>query len=277
MFWVTYKTTLKNLTRSTTFWLCLGVLVIIVVQGALSGHFVGDDDPSFVLDYRTYVQCAMNSCAAGLLMYAMPLFSIISVVIVLLRDYGDKFFEIEKSAGIRSACYLWGRIAAFTSVSTVLLLAMHHLRLHLYVFTRGGVDGISFGEYFADSFIRILRIDLFVALPCILFYIGLTYFLGAIFKNGIPAAIVSMGYVVAFYAGSFVLRHVIAPKYFDYFSPVPNKLRAYFHYYDTEWFEDMIERTGTSVSDAFFCSMFLTGIALLCTIISQWKIARREL
>ena len=277
MFWVTYKTTLKNLTRTTTFWLCLGVLVIIVVQGALSGHFVGDDDPSFVLDYRTYVQCAMNSCAAGLLMYAMPLFSIISVVIVLLRDYGDKFFEIEKSAGVRSACYLWGRLAAFTSVSTVLLLVMHHLRLHLYVFTRGGVDGISFGEYFADSFVRILRIDLFVALPCILFYIGLTYFVGAIFKNGIPAAIVSMGYVVAFYAGSFVLRHVIAPKYFDYFSPVPNKLRAYFHYYDTEWFETMIKKTDTSLMNALFCSVFLTSIALLCTITSQWRIAKRTL
>ena len=83
-----------------------------------------------------------------------------------------------------------------------------------------------------------------------------------------------MEYAVYVFIIVFVL--FIAPKYFDYFSPVPNKLRAYFHYYDTEWFEDMITRQKTSITHVAFCISILVGIAAVCTVISYLRLRRRE-
>ena len=98
MFLTTYKNTLKNLIRSTTFWLLVAVLAIVVIQGVNEGFYLVDTEPDFVLTYQMYIQSIINSLASKLLMYALPIFAVITVVLVLNRDYGDKFFEIEKAA-----------------------------------------------------------------------------------------------------------------------------------------------------------------------------------
>lgn len=277
MFLTTYKTTIKNLVRSITFWLSVAVVLIVVIQCALDGFYLDDSDSAFVLEYKEYVQCIINSCASKMLMYAMPIFTIVSVVLVLNRDYGDKFFEIEKSAGIKSSSYLLGRLAALITVNLIVLLIMNALCLHLYVFTRGGVEGITVGQYLADSSVRLLRIDLFVGMPSLIFYIGLTYCIGSIFKNGVPAAVAAIGYVIAFYACNLMFRHRVAEEYFDYYSPIPRMLRQYFHYYDTEWFEEMLEMVNTSLSKAAFCIMFLVGVAVLCSVVSYLRIRKRSI
>lgn len=276
MFITTFKTTCKNVMRSITFWLVISVLIIVVIQGVSEGFYLGDNDPSFSLGYKDYVQCIINSLVSKLLMYALPIFAIITVVLTLNRDYGDKFFEIEKAANMNSAAYLYGRLVALISINFVALLLSNLLCVYWYLYTRGGVEGLTMWEAISETFIRVLRVDIFVGLPTLIFYIGLTYFWGAIFKSGIPAAIVGMGYSLGFYAAYLMLRFRISENYFNYFSPIPKKLRQFFHYYDTEWFEDMITRQKTSITHVAFCISFLVGVAVLCSAISYIRVRQRN-
>ena len=276
MFLTTYKNTLKNLIRSTTFWLLVSLLVIVAAQGAREGFFLGDDDSNFVLNYKNYIQCIINSLVSKLLMYALPLFTVITVVLVLNRDYSDKFFEIEKAANVKPASYLYGRLSALISINFLALFLSNLLCMYWYLYTRGGVEGLTTWEAISETFIRVLRVDSFVGMPSLIFYIGLTYFVGAIFKNGIPAAIVGMGYALGFYAGYLMLRLRISEDYFNYFSPIPKKLRQFFHYYNTEWFEDTIKRFDTSLAHVAFCISFLVGIAVLCSVVSHLRVRQRN-
>ena len=276
MFLTTYKNTLKNLIRSTTFWLLVAVLAIVVIQGVNEGFYLVDTEPDFVLTYQMYIQSIINSLASKLLMYALPIFAVITVVLVLNRDYGDKFFEIEKAANVRPTSYLYGRLSALISVNFLALFLSNLLCMYWYLYTRGGVEGLTAWKVISETFVRVLRVDIFVGMPSLIFYIGLTYFVGAIFKNGIPAAIVGMGYSLGFYAAYLMLRFRISEDYFNYFSPIPKKLRQFFHYYDTEWFEDTIKRQNTSVADVAFCISFLVGIAAVCSLISYLCLRKRE-
>ena len=276
MFSKTYINTFKNLFRSITFWLVVAVLVIVMIQSASEGFYLGDDDPNFVLNYKDYVQCIINSLAGKLLMYALPIFAVITVVLVLNRDYGDKFFEIEKTANIKPSSYLYGRLSALISINFFALFLSNLLCMYWYLYTRRGVEGLTTWEAISETFIRVLRVVIFVGMPSLIFYIGLTYFVGAIFKNGIPAAIVGMGYALGFYAAYLILRFRISENYFNYLSPIPKKLRQFFHYYDTEWFEDMITQQKTSVAHVAFCISFLVGIAVLCSVVSYIRVRQRN-
>ena len=276
MFLATYKNTLKNLIRSTTFWLAIAVLAIVVIQGVNEGFFQVDTEPNFVLTYQNYIQSIINSLGSKLLMYALPIFSVITVVLVLNRDYGDKFFEIEKAANIKPFFYVYGRLSALISVNFAVLLLSNLFFMYWYLYTCGGVERLTTWEMISETFVRVLRVDIFVGMPSLIFYIGLTYFAGAIFKNGIPAAIVGLGHAIWFYAGYLILRLHIGEWYFNYFSPVPQKLRRFFHYYDTEWFEDTIKRQNTSVTDVAFCISFLVGVAVLCSVVSYIRVRQRN-
>ena len=276
MFLTTYKNTFKNLIRSTTFWLLVAVLAIVVIQGVNEGFYLVDTEPDFVLTYQMYIQSIINSLGSKLLMYALPIFSVITVVLVLNRDYGDKFFEIEKAANIKPSFYVYGRLSALISVNFAVLILSNLLFMYCYLYTCGGVEGLTTWEMISETFIRVVRVDIFVGMPSLIFYIGLTYFAGAIFKNGIPAAIVGLGHAIWFYAGYLILRLHIGEWYFNYFSPVPKKLRQFFHYYDTEWFEDTIKRFDTSLAHVAFCISFLVGVAVLCSAISYIRVRQRN-
>ena len=276
MFLTTYKNTFKNLIRAVTFWLIVAVLIIVMIQSASEGFYLGDNDPNFLLNYKDYVQCIINSLASRLLMYALPIFAVITVILILNRDYGDKFFEIEKAANVKPSFYLYGRLSALISINFLALFLSNLLCMYWYLYTRGGVEGLTTWETISETLIRVLRVDIFVGMPSLIFYIGLTYFVGALFKNGIPAAIVGMGYSLGFYAAYLMLRFRISEDYFNYFSPIPKKLRQFFHYYNTEWFEDMITRQKTSVAHVAFCISFLVGVSIICNIISHIVIRKRN-
>ena len=275
MFYKTFTTTIKKLIRSASFWLAFSVFVIITIYGASEGFYIGDDAPDMVLKYHDFVECVTNSIVAKLLMYSAPIFTVITVVLVLLRDYGDSFFEIEKAAGISPFRYLAGRLTALALLNFLVLVFMNMLCLHYYVFTRGGVDGMSISSYLWESTVRLLRVDLFVGLPSLLFYIGLTYCVGTLFKNGIPAAVVSMGYTIMFYASYLMFRRRIAAVFFEYLSPIPKKLRGFFQWFDTDRFELGLVHYDTSLGDMLLCVAFLTGCSLLFSLISYFRIRKR--
>lgn len=275
MFYKTFTTTIKNLIRSASFLLVFAIFVVITIYGAAEGFYIGDDAPDMVLKYNDFIECVTNSIVAKLLMYSAPIFTVITVVLVLHRDYGDSFFEIEKAAGISPFRYLAGRLTALAFVNFVVLVFMNMLCLHYYVITRGGVDGMSVGSYLWESTIRLLRVDIFVGMPSLLFYIGLTYCVGALFKNGIPAAIISMGYAIMYYASYLMFRRRIAEVYFEYLSPIPKKLRGFFQWYDTDRFEMGLEHYDTSLLDATLCIVFLVGIGALFSLVAYRRIRKR--
>lgn len=272
----TYINTLKNLFRSKTFWLMVCLLVVATVQGASDGYYGGDNDAETVLYYNDYIQVISNCCISTLLQYVMPIFAIINVAVIVNRDYGDKLFEIEKSAGAKPSLYVIGRIAALTTVNGIALVIAHCGCFYLYIYTRNGVDGMTWYQILSDSFVRILRVDLFVALPCILFYMGTAYLIGNLFKSGVAATVLTSSYAMGYFLINLIFRHRIGETYFNYFSPIPKKLRQYFHFYDTEWFEELLAQFDLSLGKAAFCIAFLCGIFVLGVALSYLITRRRN-
>ncbi|MBQ3153918.1 MAG: hypothetical protein IJB88_01680, partial [Clostridia bacterium] len=63
--------------------------------------------------------------------------------------------------------------------------------------------------------------------------------------------------------------------YFDYFSPLPWKLRNFFHAYDTEWHETTIEMFGITWKDALTGLIFLIACGIVFSLISYKRIRKR--
>ena len=130
MFSSVYKTTLKNLFRSLIFWLAAAFVIGVTVYEFSKGHYgeydhtlnemIYDTDPRFVLSYIHYKSLMQNVCISDVMYYAMPIFTVISTVLVLNRDYGDQFFEIEKASGVKAITYTGGRLAALVTVNFAL-------------------------------------------------------------------------------------------------------------------------------------------------------------
>ena len=276
MFSITYKTTIKNILRSPSFLMITVILLLITIHGAISGFYVGDDAPDMVIQKWDYVECAENACSAKLMMYSIPIFVSFLTVLILQRDYGDSFFEIEKASGISVARYILGRLFALITVGFVIMFAMNLLLIHWYVFSRGGVHDMGVAEYLFDSLIRVFMLDISVALPGIIFYVTLTYLIGSLFKNGIVAAVVSVSYALCYYASFLIFWSKLPTVIFNYFSPTPLKLRRFFKFFGTEWFETSLANNGITVLDAVFCICFLVGIAAVCSVISYFRLRRRE-
>ncbi len=277
MFYSIYKTTLKNIRRSAIFWMLIVLLGIFVWQRVAepaytiylsTGETIFDTDPRFVLGMRRYVQEVSNICGS-LLSYIVPLFTTVSTVLTLNRDLGDRFFEIEKAAGISPIKYVAGRFCAILSLNVIILTLASYLILHLYVFTRGGVDGVGVWEYICDSTVRMARHIIFRGVPAIVFYIGFTYCIGNIFKNGIAAAVASISYILFNYRVGVVMFGVIGiPTYWNYFSHNPRKLSNFFHYYDHSSFNFMLRTYDTNLTKAVICICLLVGSGLIYSVIS---------
>jgi hypothetical protein len=269
-----YQITLKTLCRTKIFWLCLAVVAIASINDACIGYYA---DGGNVLSFQTYVQTIHNSCSSTLLFYAMPFFSIVTTVMILTRDFNDNFFEIEKAAGQKNSIYVFSRLLALISLNVLIFIFLHAMCLHLYVLsTFGGVSGMNKLDYFFDSSIRLLRFDLFVGVPCILFFVCLSYFLGVLFKSGTLSAIFSFGYLILSDVLILFFRNTFPQIYFEYFTHLPEKLRHYLHYYDSEWFDFMINYTNTSFLDASFCVIFMLSVGAICTLLSYLGTLKRD-
>ena len=243
-------------------------------------EIIEDTDPRFVLDFKTYVQHVTNTCAAKSMVYALPLFAVVTSSLILMRDYGDKFFEIERAAGIKPACYVWGRVAALLAVNTVMTFVQCFLCFYWYVFTRGGVDGMDTMTMLGDSVIRLTRATLLLSLPAVLFYAALTYGVGCLCKNWIPAAALTVAYsqlpgLLNYTVSARMLR--IYEAYENYIMPIPKHMRHFLHYYDTDWHEKMLENFGIQPWDPWIALSVILGSTLLYLLLSHICVRRRRL
>ena len=288
MFSSVYKTTLKNLFRSLIFWLAAAFVIGVTVYEVLNGHYgvydhtlnemIYDTDPRFVLSYIHYKSLAQNVCIADVMYYSMPIFTVISTVLVLNRDYGDQFFEIEKASGVKAITYTGGRLAALVTVNFALAAIACFLGTYLYLLVRGGPAEIKGWEMIWDTFKRLARFIPVMPFPTTLFYITFTYFLGSIFNSGLISAIGSMAHVIATYVCGFQLRFRIPDIYHDYFSiNNASKLRMYFYYHpwDAEYKSFVISQ-GTSFKDAALCFSFVVGLAVICSVVSYIRVRKRS-
>jgi len=289
MFWQTYKTTIKNLLRSGVFWFTLLIVTGIAVfegldtfgGGTLINSATGamksvtDKSPLFVLGYSTYLKRIINTIG-GAIIYPIPLAVIVSTALVLNRDYGDNFYEIEKSSGIRPSAYMFGRVSALITINFIPAIIYTFVSFHTCIISRNGVRIMGLGYYVIDSTVRLMRVMIFVLFPAILFYIGTTLLLGCIFRSGLYSSVISVGYVVFFLASGTVLRGAIPAVYAEYLSPYPQKLMFYMYYYDTSNFEYTLKQHNTSFYEAAFCVLFLVGVAALFTAISYLFTRKRN-
>lgn len=283
MFLCTFRNTIKNIIRSYSFYIALLVLSAVLVDlltNVSIGYFdhelneaIMHGDERFEFTYQSYVQLFCN-CVSLLTKYAIPLFAIITTVLIVIRDFGDGFFEIEKAAGASPARYLFGRLGTLTvfnfAVSTFFVFIYFY-----YVVVPYKIDGQPFANYFFSGTIWLFINCLAKVLPCVLFYTCLTYCIGSIFKNGISAAVGSMGYVLFVYIHN--MYNISGNSLFvQYFRPSDQtKLLWYLYYYDTVWFEDTLETFDTSLSDAILCIAILLVFSTLFSLVSYLRIRKR--
>lgn len=284
MFFVTYKNTIKTLFRSWTFWLALGAVALIAVVDQPVVTFAEGYKPDS-LSLSLYNQQVYNYVYASFLFYALPIFTVITTVLVLNRDYGDQFFEIEKAAGVRLPHYFFGRLFAIITVQLVFLFLASGALLHAYVTGWGGVEGLSLGEYLADSTFRLLYIILGGALPCVLFYVGLTYMVGTLFRSGIAAAVTGFGSIILFVVLQLFKMNLTrvqnikaAEFYFDYFCHTPDKLKGFLFFWNIEggWEQMAMRPFYTSLGKAALSFAILMGLFAVFAAVSYWRVHKRE-
>lgn len=274
MFFAVFKTSLKTISRSFLLWITL-ILLIVVTMDVANGvnystsivdsnhqvvEIIYDTDSRYVLDFNRYILTILNATRAWVMLYAMPLFCVVSTLILLHRSHYDGFYEIEKSSGIKSSSYCFGRILAIMTVNVVVCLIVTFLCFNYYYFSRGGIDSFSLNSYFIDSTVRILRLFVMAMFPGLLFYTGVTFVSGSILKSGMGGAIVGLGCVLLQYGSVTYLRNRLPIVYHDYLSPISDKLYKYWAHYDTEWFTDKL------ISNPFTDVQMITTITITISI-----------
>lgn len=282
MFFATYKNTFKTLLRSWTFWIAFAALAVITVPTAWERPIYAEGFEHLApttLSFFEYNQHVGNLIASSFLVYALPVFAVISTVLVLNRDHGDQFFEIEKAAGAKPVTYLAGRLCAILTLQIAVVFLWGSLLLHAYVIGWGGVEELSFGAYLVNVTVQMLRWTLACVLPCMLFYVGLTYMIGSIAKSGLVAAFGGFGYVLLYMVMLmfrvtlvYVKGYKAAILYYDYLCHLPGKLNDYLFFYEVNsiWAGDV------SFGKAAICVAFLVGCFAVFTAVSYLRIRKRE-
>lgn len=283
MFLSTYKNTIKTILRSILFWIAFAALIVIAapsVSGFVS-YTTGYEPTS--LSVSSYQQHLHNIFVSSFLTYALPIFAVIVTVLVLNRDYGDQFYEIEKAAGVKPLQYLLGRVCAILSILLVVQAVSADVLLHIYVASWGGVEGMTLGAYLVNSMLRLFMLVFGLSLPCVLFYVGLTYMIGALFHSGIFGAIGGFGYVLLYRVLLnfkvlliFEKRNAVAKVYFEYLCHLPEKLGNYLYGVDTENEQIFMEMMDTSLRKATACIAFLIGCFVVFSAVSFWRVRKRE-
>lgn len=281
MFRSTYKNTVKSLLRSVTFWLALGILVIWMLDALKGFKSWAPGFEAAALSYETYSAHYLHVIFFNYCWDALPFFIIVLTTLVLNRDYGDQFYEIEKAANAGPGSYFFGRIAAIISVTLVVYYVICEGYTHIYVVRWGGVEGMSLGAYLADSTLRGLYCVLISPLPCMLLYIGLTYMVGNLFRSGLAGALGGFAHLVAW--------HLLPPEwnvmgtgrdilvfYNAYLSPMPRKLTGFMQFVGLDNQGIYHATLGGSLGKAALCLAFAGGIFAVFAAISFWQIRKRE-
>ena len=296
MFFATYKATLKTLLRAALLWmvaaLVLGVVIecglrighsrTLVENGKIVGH-VMDNEPEFreYMDHNFYVQTVMNSQYAWLMPYAMPAFAVLSTMLVLSRDHKDNFFEIEKSSGVKTSSYFFGRFAALLTVNSAVCLIAGFTGLHTYFFSRGGPPDFfsSLWEYLSESTVRVLRVFCCAQLLTILFFIGITYMIGSLLRSGFAGGVIGFAHVLLTYGAGTFFRMRLPEYYLNYLTPRSMNHYIYWGLYNSELFDVTHLTIGNpfSVTDVLICTGYLLGVSLLFFTVSFICTKRRSI
>ncbi|MBQ7337596.1 MAG: hypothetical protein IJW40_03975 [Clostridia bacterium] len=288
MFYNIYKTTLKTLLRSRTAWLALLLILVVLINDVMQGHYgyydltlqemIYDTDYRYVLEYDIYRNNVLqNTASASMMNYPLPLFAVICVVVVLTRDFVDRYFEIEKAGNIRPISYYLARLLGIMTIVTVVSVGATLLTTYWYILSRGGVSGFSFGEIFIDSFPRLMKYVFFMMVPVLLALVAATLCLGNLFRSALLAALGGMAYIVANYLYCYIGNITGWKPYFDYFSTSPEKLRWYIAAFDRINPEETLASMNTSLSHALVCIGIAVGAALLYSVVSYLRIRKREI
>lgn len=291
MFFATYKTFVKTLLRSFLFWMLVLIVFVLVLGKATTVHYsksiVGDNytvidvitdtDPEFDMTYKHYIQTTLNGTLVGVMLYAMPLFAVLSTMLVLNRDYGDNFYEIENSSGIRKSSYFFGRLASLFTVNILMGLFSAIAYVNYYYFSRGGYAQFTMQEYILDSANRIMRLFSCAMLPGILFFIAVTYAFGCLFKSGFMGAIMGIVTVLVEYASKTFMNQRFSSLYHDYLSPKPLNLYTYWGFYDTEWFDEKITHNPFTQSQMLTSVGITLGVVILLFSIAFVCVKKRRL
>lgn len=277
MFTGTFRNTVKNLLRTPTFWLMLLVVIIVVLQNNIE-HFA-DGTKYGPIDINTYNDMMHNIPVPNFMMYAMPLFAVVCTVITLNRDYGDRFFEIEKAAGGSTVGYVLGRLSALIAVCGVLFTAMTFGLLYLRVIVAGGVADMTAAQFLADSFVRLLCVDWVLCMPSIASYICITYAVGTLFKHGVPAMIVSSIYIIFYFMVYLMFRwkwQAVYQIYFRYLCPVPRALATHVVRVNTELYQMLMDMNGDTMTDVYLGFACMIGYIAIGTAVSYFRIKKRD-
>ena len=288
MFYNIYKTTLKTILRSRTAWLALAlvgtVISIYAIRGGhgyydmATGEMIYDTDSRYLLSFETYRQTVLMNYACGsTMLYLFPLFAIIATLAVLLRDFGDTYFEIEKAGNVRPLSYYVARLLGIMSVVMVVAIGLGFFWIYWYVFSRGGVDGYSAGFVLKDVFLRVWKYVIGLMLPILLAIVSATLCLGNLFHNALFAALGTLAFVVVNYL-CWCVRHARGwLPYFHYLSTVPHKLHMVLAAYDREDPIGFMNLQSTNPKLALVCVGIAVGAALLYSIIAHLRIRSREI
>ena len=288
MFISTCKNTLKTLLRSPSFWMVVlvGTVYAIyseVVQGSYgyvdmeTYEMIWDTDPRYILDFQSYIKLFANM-TNFISTHISTMVCAVSTAVILLRDYGDRFFEIEKAAGLKTSAYVYGRFSTLTAVNVVYNFALLSTCLFGYVITRGGVDGMTPFATFTDAFVRLVLLELIICIPAILVSVAITYIIGALFNNGISAAAGGLMYsLVYMIIGKFFgwkggeIMEIIR----NYFAPVPMKVFWFMYYFRTEWSEGPLETFNTSAKHVVTSVTAFIAFTAVISVIIYLKTRKR--
>ncbi len=293
MFIATYRNTIKSLLRSVTFWLVAFIFCFIVLP-YMSGNQQTPNAMFITLNYwgksspsELYVQYVDNLICAKILLYSLPIFSIILAALTLSSDYGDGFYEIEKARGIRPSCYILGRISAISAVTLVLSAVVSFICVYGHVIMSGGVTDHSVSWLLVDSVLRVGAYHLFIVLPNVLFHVGLTYLFGTLLQNGLAGAGVGFVHVIVYFIINMLYQYLYDFRtYFDYLSPIPKQLRYFLRFFvevegRAEFLRmsgaEFLRMNGTTAPKALICVGFLLGCAALFLLCSWLRLRKREI
>jgi len=237
LFRQTYKATLINLFRSGLFWFILAVSVGLIAFNSVSQFKKGDMLTNYNYTYDAYIDVIMNLGCTKIMSYIMPFFIILSTVITINSSNNDNFFEIEKAYNMKPSKYFWGRMCALITVNFILVVIVSLGSVHLYTFTRGGVQMFGTLYYFIDSTIRVFRLILTLSWPAVLFYIGITYVFGCLIRTSYVFSFPSIIYIIFLASKNIIFYYSqanpIFVRFFDLFVPLPAALIKYMFWYDT--------------------------------------------
>lgn len=279
MFKKTYRSVIKTILRSPMTYGAVFLVFAAIVYHAFTVHYgaysfdlkmmVWDNEPGFSLNYDLFLEEILNTPMAGLMIYPVPLLCVIVSGIVLIRDFRDGFFEIERAGNIKTSRYLFGRLSAVVSFVTLISLFVCLFAFHLYILSRGGVPTMGTWEYVWESAVRLLRVFVMAIFPGILFFVGVTFLASNIMHSGLAGTAAGICYVIVNYSLRVFLGFRLPEIYTDYLSPVPTKLYKYWFAYDTKWFSDKSVNLFSDVEMIvclcvlyLLCSAFLTVSAI---------------